>query len=65
MKQMEKSTRWAPGENWKDLPRIASKTNDSAMGNSSSKSHEESTEHSILTAMRDDEQGGNVNANRK
>lgn len=53
---------------WWKLKRFAKdsfKTNDSAMGNSSSKSHEESTEHSILTAMRDDEQGGNVNANRK
>lgn len=65
MKEMEKSTRGAPSEDWKDLPRIPLKTNDSAMGNSSSKSHEESTEHSILPAIRDDEWGGNVNVNRK
>lgn len=35
------------------------------MGNPSSKSHKQSTEHSILTAMRDDEQRGTVNASRK
>lgn len=35
------------------------------MGNPSSKSHKESTERSILTSMRDDEQRGNVNASRK
>lgn len=62
---MEKCTRWASGEDRKDLPRIALKTNKRPMGNSSSKSHKESTERSILTAMRDDEQERNVNVNRK
>lgn len=65
MKEIEKSIRWASGEDWKDLPRIALKTIYSVMGNSSSKSHKESTERSILTAMRDDEWGGNVSANKK
>lgn len=65
MKEMEKSTRWASGEDRKDSPRIALKTNKRAMGNPSSKSHKESTERSILTAMRDDEQERNVNVNRK
>lgn len=64
MKEMEKSTRWASGKDWKDSPKIAFKTNDSAMGNPSSKSHKESAEGSILAAMRDDE-WRNVNDNRK